>query len=280
MFSRRQLVQHWTAELSRGQVDSPRLSAEVLLAFVLGLTRMDIIIDGSLSVSDSEITRYAELMQRRLAGEPVSYLTGVKEFYSLDFQVGSGVLIPRPETELMIEWMEANIPHTEELFIADVGTGSGILAVTGVLKFPRSRAVACDVSAAALVYAQTNVRAHGVCDRVGLYRGSLLEAIHIGRIDIILANLPYVPEVTRSLLSREVMDYEPETALFAGEDGLEMYRLLADMICGAMHPGAVLLCELDMSQGQAFTGLFAGRCSRVECHKDLSGLDRLGVVVF
>lgn len=280
MLSRRQLVQNWASELTRAAIDSPRLSAEVVLACVLGVSRLDVVVESSLLVPDEVEEEYTRLMHRRLAGEPVAYLTGRKEFYSLDFRVGPGVLIPRPETELMVEWLEKHVPSSRDLLLADVGTGSGILAVSAAITLPRARVIGCDISPIALEYAQANVQLHGVSDRVSLFRGSLLEAVHVNRIDIILANLPYVPEVMRAHISHEVLGFEPETALFAGEDGLECYRILAKMIAGQMRPDSVLLCELDCTQGAAFEALFAECCSSVQCYKDLAGLDRLGVVVF
>jgi release factor glutamine methyltransferase len=222
----------------------------------------------------------AVLAARRLQGEPVAYLVGVKEFYGFEFEVNRSVLVPRPETELMLDWMRPVLDRGERMRILDLGTGSGALAVSCALLNPNAFVTALDVSAQALAIARRNVLRHSVQDRVSLVRGDLVGGVRVGAFDAIFANLPYVPERTRGSMSREVLDFEPGLALFAGEDGLDLYRRLAGDLAGRVSMGTTLLCEIDLSQGSAIKTLFAPIARSVLVQKDYAGLDRLAVVVF
>lgn len=261
-------------------VDSPRLSAQVLLAHVLGLPRLDMLLDVAAPVDEACHARMDALGQRRMQGEPVAYLVGSKEFYGFSFQVGPGVLIPRPETELLIDQVVDRFATGEPLRVLDLGTGSGALAVSCAKIFPLARVVAVDVSRDAICIARKNARAHEVLGRVSFLQGDLTGALRLDAFDVVLANLPYVPLRVLPTLSREVVDYEPEMALFSGLDGLDCYRGLALGLAGKMKPGAVLLCEIDCSQGAAMIDLFAPLAVNVEIVRDYAGHDRVLVVVF
>lgn len=280
MQSRKHVLENWEAELLRGEVDSPRLSAQVLLAHVLGLSRLDMLLDAVAPVDESSRIRMDALCARRLRGEPVAYLVGAKEFYGFSFQVGPGVLIPRPETELLLDRMTEMFQSDAPLRVLDLGTGSGALAVSCANLFPFARIVAVDVSRQALAIARSNALSHGVLARTAFVQGDLAGALKPHAFDVVLANLPYVPSRTRSSLSREVLDYEPELALFSGPDGLDCYRNLAQGLAGKMKPGSVLMCEIDGSQGEAMVELFAAQAESVRVCKDYAGHDRLVIVVF
>ena len=280
MHSRKSLLVHWERLLQASGVDAPRLSAQVLLAHVLGIARLDMLLDVHSPVDEAACARMENLGRRRSAGEPVAYLTGVKEFYGLDFTVGPQVLIPRPETELIIDLMREALDENACLRVLDIGTGSGILAVTCATLFPRLDVVAVDISFEALRIARANAAAHGASDRISWVLGDLVQALRLCSFDVVVANLPYVPTTAKPALSPEVVLQEPHIALFSGLDGLDCYRELARNLAGRMKPGARLWCEIDCSQGLAMTELFAPISKTVRIIKDYAGLDRVAAVVF
>jgi release factor glutamine methyltransferase len=280
MQSRREILHYWECAFDHAKVDSPRLSAQVLLAHVLGMDRLGMLLTLQSTVSRADQERMRDLASRRLQGEPVAYLIGKKEFYGLDFRVGAGVLIPRPETELMIDHLIAAFGRHEQLTVLDVGTGSGILAVSCARLFPRFRVVASDLSLAALRIALANAHDHHVQDRILFVQADLVTAHRVGHFEVILANLPYVPDSRRQTMSLEVLGYEAEQALFAGQDGMACYRKLAKSLVGNVSPGTLLLCEIDHTQGPAMVDLFGSCAHNVQIIKDLSDNDRLAVVAF
>lgn len=280
MHSRKSLLDHWERLLQSSKVDSPRLSAQVLLSHILGISRLEMLLDVHSPVDESVCARMEILGQRRFAGEPVAYLTGVREFYGLDFAVGPQVLIPRPETELIIDQMRETLDQNACLRALDIGTGSGVLAVTGATVFPGLQVVALDISFEALSLARRNAAAHRVSDRVSFVQGDLVQALRLFCFDVVVANLPYVPLATKPDLSPEVVLQEPHLALFSGPDGLDCYRELARTLAGRMKPGGRLWCEIDFSQGPAIAELFAPISQSVRILKDYAGLDRVAAVVF
>ena len=280
MHTRKSILEHWEEMLLQSGVDSPRLSAQVLLANVLGISRLDMLLEAGAPVDEPCRLRMNELGRRRMDGEPVAYLVGEKEFYGFTFQVGPEVLIPRPETELIIDRLFESHDRNARLSVVDIGTGSGALAVSCAKLFPNFRVVAVDISPGALKVARKNAQLHNVDDRILFLQGDLLESLRSDTFDVVLANLPYVPLVTREALSREVLLHEPQIALFAGPDGLDCYRALARSLRGGMKDGALLLCEIDHSQGAAMLELFNGISKDVRIVKDYAGLDRLVTVVF
>lgn len=280
MQSRKTILEHWEKLLLKSGVDSPRLSAQVLLAHVLGISRLDMLLEGGALVDEPCRLRMDELARRRMAGEPVAYIVGEREFYGFAFHVGPEVLIPRPETELIIDHLLDSLGKGACLKVLDVGTGSGALAVSCANLFPNFRIVAVDISFDALKVARKNARLHDVTDRILFVQGDLVELLRTDAFDVVLANLPYVPLSTRDSLSREVLCHEPEIALFSGPDGLDCYRALALSLRGAMKAGALLLCEIDHTHGQAMIELFSGIARNVRIVKDYAGLDRVAVVVF
>ena len=278
--TRKQILANWEEALLKSGVDSPRLSAQVLLAHVLGLSRLDMLLDATALVDEPARARMDFLGLRRMRGEPVAYLVGSKEFYGFSFQVGPGVLIPRPETELLLDLMQERFKSDAALSVLDLGTGSGALAVSCAKLFPCARVVAVDVSQKAIQIARHNAGAHGVLGQTAFVRGDLVSALRLSSFDVVLANLPYVPLSIKPALSREVLEFEPEVALFSGQDGMDCYRSLALGVSGKMKSGAVLFCEIDGSQGEAMNVLFSPLAQSVRIVKDYAGLDRVAVVVF
>lgn len=279
MISRKEVLRLWERRFLEKGLDSPRLSAQVLLAHVLGIDRLSMLLDSCDPVPANVLQTFEDLAWRRLQEEPVAYLVGSKEFYGLDFIVSSDVLIPRPETEGIIDLVRENFPADAALSVLDIGTGSGVLAITCAYFLRRSRVVALDVSRRALNVARVNAVRHGVVSRMLFVQADLAGACNLAGVDLVLANLPYVPESFRSAMSPEVIRYEPASALFAGVDGLNCYRALSGGLLN-LKSGAILLCEIDSSQGEAMRKLFAPLARKVDVLPDVTGRDRLVAVVF
>jgi release factor glutamine methyltransferase len=225
---------------------------------------------------------FDELIRRRASREPVAYITGVREFYGREFHVTPAVLIPRPETELVVEEALSALPSTRRasggLFIVDVGTGSGCLAVTMALERPDARVLATDISAAALEVARANAQALGVADRVEFMRTSLLPPLD-APADMIVSNPPYIPERDRPTLQPDVREFEPVQALFGGDDGLDVIRALVQAAAGALRRGGWLVMEIGAGQGPAVRTLIeqAGALSLGHVQPDLQGIERVVV---
>jgi len=275
----REALQWGERALAQSALDSPRLDAEVLLAHALGTTRAQLHAHPQRELSSAELASYRQLVERRAQREPVAYIVGHKEFYGLDLFVDNRVLIPRPETELLVE-RSIGIARAQGLFlIADVGTGSGAIAVSLALHLPQALVYATDASPGALEVAACNCRCHGVEGRVRLLQGHLLEPL-LEPIDLIVANLPYVSQAELAQLPPEIGRYEPREALSGGPDGLDhIRRLLAQAGRYLRLPGVILL-EIGATQGKAVTAL--ARChfpaAKVEIAKDYAGLDRVVMV--
>ena len=221
---------------------------------------------------------FCDLIERRLAGEPIQYITGEAEFYGLPFHVNRDVLIPRPETEHLVEKVMALAAEFVRPKIVDVGTGSGAIAVAMAHALPFAEITATDISADALAVAKANAARNGVADRVRFFKGDLLEAVAGEHFDIVISNPPYVPESDRTTLDVEVRDYEPAQALFAGEDGLQIYRRLIPAAFDALVPGGYLALEIGYGQRAGIEALlvregFAG----IEFIPDLQGIARVAV---
>ncbi len=226
---------------------------------------------------------FRALVQRRCAGEPIQYIMGEAEFYGLSFKVNSAVLIPRPETEHLVEKVIEiagglkNQPIAE-LRVADVGTGSGAIAVALSSKLPAARIEATEKSAAALKVARANAEQNGVANRVTFHEGDLLEPVAGEMFDFVVSNPPYVPEPDRVSLSIEVRDYEPAQALFAGADGLDVYRRLIPAALAVLTQGGFVALEIGFGQQDAVGKLLAdARFEDIEFTKDLQGIARVAV---
>jgi|UPI0003785E93 release factor glutamine methyltransferase len=224
--TQRELLQQATQGLQQAGCESARLDAEVLWQTLSGQSRVDMILRANNTVNSTLQQQYQTWLARRQLREPVAYITGEKEFWSRCFQVSPATLIPRPETEHMIEWALATFPDQQgEWRFADVGTGSGCIAVTLACEFPQATVIASDISPAALKIAQANARYHGVADRVSFVAADLLSATESLVFDAILSNPPYVTKEEMSELKQELR-YEPAQALTDNSDGLCCMRSL------------------------------------------------------
>ena len=253
------------------------LAAQVLLAHQLGVTRAWLLAHPETALAASAAREFAEQIARLAAGEPLAYLTGEQEFYALPFTVSPQVLIPRPETELLVDEARAILALRmlpERLRVADVGTGSGCIAVALAVNIPRLSLVATEMATGALRVAQVNARRHGVTERIRFIRTDLIAALARG-LDLVCANLPYIP--TRALADLAVARHEPSQALDGGPDGLDLIRRLLAQARVRMNPGGVLLLEIEEGHGRAALGLARRAFPRAvhSIHRDFSGRDRI-----
>jgi release factor glutamine methyltransferase len=270
--------------LKQRGTETPRLDAEVLLAHCLGTGRAGIYARSHLEPETAILDKYLSLVERRGGGEPVAYLTGIKEFMGLEFNVTPAVLIPRPETELLVETALGIIKKAGAArpLLVDVGTGSGAIAVSIAAAFTGSRVMAVEISPEALEVARDNAAKHGVADRVEFFCGDLLAPLpeHVaGKVDALAANLPYIPTGHMGGLMPDVAEFEPGLALDGGEDGLRYYRRLIPMAEIALRPGGALLMETFPGQAEVLARL-PGECWKTEILRDLAGRERLVVALF
>lgn len=221
---------------------------------------------------------FCDLVERRLLGEPIQYILGEAEFYGLRFHVNRDVLIPRPETEHLVEKAIALAAKFGRPKIVDVGTGSGAIAVALAHALPSAEVTAIDISSAALVVAKDNATRNVVADRVRFLEGDLLDPVAGEQFDIVVSNPPYVPERDRDTLDKEVRNYEPVQALFAGDDGFDVYRRLIPAAFGALVPGGYLLPEIGYGQREGTQTLLEKKgFGGIEFIADLQGIPRVAV---
>jgi release factor glutamine methyltransferase len=272
------------ARLEESGVPSAPLAAELLLMHVLQRDRTWLYAHPEFELSPEDAAAYAHLIERRSEGVPTQYLTGRQEFWGLEFQVGPGVLIPRPETEHTIELALERLGarRAEPLRIVDVGTGSGCIAIALARELPRAEIVATDISAAALDYAQRNAARHGVSKRIQFLRADLLEAAMeaLGRaesrFDLIVSNPPYVGRNDAGSLPREVREHEPAEALFAGDDGLQIYPALIDEAARKLAPSGIVVLEIGYNGAQYVGSLLsASQWTDLRVTRDLAGIERV-----
>jgi release factor glutamine methyltransferase len=266
--------------LANQGVESPRFDAEILLAHALGLNRAAVLSRPEQELTPKQLTLYRDLIARRGDREPLAYVVGYREFFGLVFVVDHRALIPRPETELLVEHALEIAKHkTAPLRIADVGAGSGAIAVTLAVRLPGATVHALDHSADALKVVAENARRHDVSDRVHCLHSDLLSAL-TGPVDLITANLPYVTTGEWQQLVPEIKYHEPRSALDGGPDGLALIRRLLETAEPCLRPSGALLLEIGAGQGVAATSLARENLplARVQLVKDYAGLDRLVIV--
>jgi release factor glutamine methyltransferase len=276
----------WTTDyLKQHGADSPRLDAEVLLASARGCSRIELYTSFREPADDTLRTQFRDLIRRRSEGAPVAYLVGHREFYSLDFKVTPDVLIPRPETELLVVTLLDYIKERDgnaKVNIVDVGTGSGVLAACVAVHAPQVSITAVDISPAALAIATENFATHKVADRVNAVQGDLLSGFPPQpAFDFIVSNPPYVSEAEHAGLAPDVRDHEPKLALVSGPSGTEIIERLIAESAERLRPGGRLLIELSPLIHTQVLALFAadGRFGEVETIKDLARHPRVVTAV-
>ena len=274
----RTVIQDTHRKLDSANIPDARLEAEVLVMNVMRMARQSIFAEQEADVSAQQQSELDELLERRFSREPLAYILGQREFYGISVMVTPAVLIPRPETEGLVEhalFMALMGMESTELTIADVGTGSGAIAINLAIHLPAAKIFAVDVTDEVLDVASYNIRAHGVSDRVSLAIGDLLDAVP-EPVDLIVANLPYIPTDRMPTLQPEVQK-EPALALDGGPDGLDLVRRLLTQAEDKLKDHGIILLELDPEQVPVVqdlaSKLFPEGATSVE--QDLAGLDRI-----
>ena len=261
---------HGTALLA--ELSTARRDAELLLMRVLGCDRTFLLTHPEAPLTPEQIAVYESWIARRARHEPVQYIVGEQEFFGLTFRVTSDVLIPRPETEHLVEAALERADRDASLRIADIGTGSGAIPVALAHALPNAQITALDISAAALAVARGNAELHHVSGRIRFVESDLLAAVAGERFDMIVSNPPYVEESEE--LEAQVRDYEPASALFAGREGLDVYQRLIPQAQAALKPGGWLLLEIGHGQQDSLAQLLTG-WSDVSFIDDLQGIPRV-----
>jgi release factor glutamine methyltransferase len=274
----RRILEWTTAFLKQKSVESPRLEAELLLAHARKCQRIRLYTDIDDELTDVQRLQMRESVQRRAKREPLAYIIGTREFYGRSFEVGQGVLIPRPETETLVDISLERIPKDQPRSIAEVGFGSGCIAVTIARQRPLCKITATDLSGRAMEIASRNVQKLEVADRVTLLSGDVLEPLlSSGPVfDGLISNPPYIRDDERESLEPEVVQHEPAEALFAGADGLDIVRRIAADASTILKPGAFIALELDPTQCETVAAMlksFGFGTTAVRC--DLSGNKRI-----
>lgn len=275
--NRREALKIASQILTENKIDDASLEAELLLRHTLHINRVHLFLDYEMELSPQQEAIFLDNIRRRTEGEPSAYITGVREFYGLEFHVDESVLIPRPETELLVEKTIEIARNIDSLRIVDVGTGCGSIAISLAINLPEAKVIAIDISKEALGVARSNCLKHGVGKRIQFRCGDLLGPIE-EPTDIIVANLPYVR--TEDLPAVNTNGFEPRQALDGGEDGLNVIHRLCDQVYEKLKPDGVFLLEIGLGQKDAviyhLRNLFSQ--SQIETFRDLAGIDRVVVL--
>jgi len=267
-----EVLQVTTAYFKKHNIESPRLNAEHLLAHLLGRNRIELYLEFERVLTESELAPLRDLVKRRGEGEPLQHLLGTVEFCGHVFLCDKRAMVPRPETEELVEFLVSKIQNPKSK-IVDVGTGSGVIALTLAMKFPEAEILAVDISDDALALAQDNAAKVKLADRVRFLKSNLLENVD-GTFDLVVANLPYISIQDRQSLSREVL-HDPEVALFASAQGDELVRELIAQAPSQLRPGGMLALEIGIGQSEALLSALAEKNYRdISFKNDYSGVKR------
>ncbi|HEV2965559.1 MAG TPA: peptide chain release factor N(5)-glutamine methyltransferase [Chthoniobacterales bacterium] len=273
-----EVLQSTTAYFTKHNIESPRLNAEHLIAHVLTLSRLELYLEFETKLNEQELSRLRDLVRRRAQGEPLQHLLGTVEFCGQTFLCDKRAMVPRPETEELVELVIGESPsrtssNRKPERIVDVGTGSGIIALSLARQFPETKVLAIDISDDALALARENAARLGLDERVQFRKGDVLENLD-ERFDLIVANLPYIPMQDRHLLSREVL-HDPEVALFVAERGDELIRKLIEQAPLHFNGAGLLALEIGINQAEGLCDLLRQKNYHdIESKKDYSGVTR------
>ena len=276
-------LREWLAQAEAQLADGPhpdraKRDAETLLLHLIGKNKAWLMAHANEDFAGCSAIRYSALLERRRKGEPIQYIIGEVEFYRMPFRVRPDVLIPRPETELLVEKISSLAVHFRQPRLVDVGTGSGAIAIAFAHDWPHAAVTAIDLSPAALEVARSNAERLGFPDRIRFLEGDLLAPVAGETFDLIVSNPPYVSSADRDSLAVEVRDHEPAVALFAGNDGLQIYRRLIPQAFAALAPGGFIALEIGYAQQPAIHLLLADTgFTNIEFTPDLQGIPRVVV---
>jgi len=280
-----QKLLNWiTKYLTEKNIDSPRLCAELLLSHVLKKKRIELYTNFDKTATKPQLDRLHDLIKRAAQNEPVQYLTGKTEFYSLQFRISPDCLIPRPETELLVERaIEFLRTRSGPQLVCDLCTGCGCIAIAIAKNFDNARIIATDISNAALSIAGENVETYRLTNRIQLLQGDLFDPImpqlDTAKFDLVVSNPPYISIADFANLPQNVKQYEPKSALLAGVDGLDIYRRICDKLEYFLKPDAAVIMEIGYDQANAVRELLEQNASftHIEIEKDLHHNDRIAV---
>lgn len=266
----------WGSEyFNSKQIESPRLNIELMLAHVLKMERVKLYVSFDKPLNNDELTVLKQMVLKRAKHEPLQYILGETNFYGATFKTGSGVLIPRPETELIIQHAQDFLRNTssDSLRILDIGTGSGILAVTLAKLFPEAEIIAIDVSEDALKYARENAELNSVSN-VQFYLFDILQKMPKSKFDLVVSNPPYISKKDFQELEAEVKDYEPMISLSDGGDGLAFYRRFSEIFCDLLKPGGVFILEFGFGQYESIRTIF-DKFYETVIYSDFANIERV-----
>lgn len=274
-----QLRQQAAEQLAAADVDAPQLTAEVLLAHALGSSRTQLLARLDHSLAPDELARFQAALAQVLRDEPLAYVVGHREFYDLDLITDRRALIPRPETECLIEAALTRLADHPAPLIADIGTGCGTIAVTLARHLPRARLIATDLSPDAIDLARENAARHDVADRIDFRVGNLLEPV-TEQLDLLAANLPYIDDKDWPFLQKTIRGHEPKMAFLGGPDGLDLVRAMLSDAPRVVKPGGLILLEIGAYQGDEVSAIARQHfpSAQISVQPDYAGLDRLVVI--
>lgn len=269
-------------KLEKKGIAQPRLEAEMLAGHVLGCSRHELYLTRGLTIDSHQMEIFSNMVEKRCMGEPIQYIIGNREFMGLSFKVDRGVLVPRCDTETLVEVALERLPRDREILVADIGTGSGAIAVSLAYYMPNVTVFAVDIDEKALSVARENSKRHGVDDRVKLVKGDMFGFLGDGSkgiFDAIISNPPYIPTGNIGDLSIQVKDYEPRLALDGGADGLSFYRKIAKEGYIFVRSGGFVALEVGYNQAPLVSNILQkiGHYTDISCVQDLSGIHRVVV---
>ena len=281
-YTLRQLLDEGDKRLRAAGIENPRLAAEVILRKILGLRKIDLYLEPRQEISSQQTTEYYSHIERKLAREPLQYIVGETEWFGMIIKCDRRALIPRPETEIIVERALEGLAAVKNPRVADIGTGTGCIAIAVVHSRPDAALFATDVSADALELAKENISLHRLADKINLQQGNLLEPLMtLEKFDLIIANLPYVRDFEYPTLMPEVRAHEPQGALVAGSDGLDFIRPLIEKAPRILSSQGILVLEHGADQFSAVTaiGKKTGSYSSIEKIADYNHLDRGAILI-
>lgn len=262
-------------KLKLSNIDAPVITAGAIICSILGCDRTFLYTHDNYLLSKDEYDRYCDALKRRINGEPLQYITGCQEFMSLNFTVGPEVLIPRQDTEILVEYVIEFVGEKENVSILDIGTGSGCIAISFAHYIKGSRVMGVDISKEALKIARKNAQSCGVEDRIDFIESNLFEKVPIQKFDVIVSNPPYIPNKVIDTLDRQVKDFEPKIALDGGQDGLDFYRRIVKESEDYLKPKGLLAFEVGFDQAQEVKKIMEASYEDIKVIKDLAGIERV-----
>lgn len=267
-----------TEYLDKKKIDSPRINAELLLAHTIGCKRLDLYLAFDRPLTEPELNIYRGLIKRRASYEPLQYIIGTVEFYGLVFKVTPSVLIPRPETELLVEKIIKELSDKEQLNILEIGCGSGNIAISLAYHLKQAQIITTDISDAALNLAKENSQKLGVAERISFIRHNILtdDLLRFSMFDLVVSNPPYVSLQSYSSLQKEIMDFEPRLAVTDESDGLTFYRIISEKVSGNIKKGGKLFFEISHGQCDDVKSIMTkNNFSKIEVIKDYQNIERI-----